>query len=403
MRRLLLRLRDLIRSISSLPGLVFVLFVALAAVQLGTTAEAFTLPTWLEPYDISDLDTIRALLAAIVGGVFTLTIFAYTMVMNVIDRSISSYSPRLLPLILSERYHQLLLGVGAGTIAHSIILFLGVTKPPENAQPPVFAAASAGLFALVSLVLFIYFIHRVSRSIHINVVLYKSYCHTISRIHAFRRTRSDLVLLADEPGGASSGYLYADRCGYLDGVAVDELVALSRKVGSPVALLARPGSFVYAGEPVLGWTSADPAVGNNAEWEVKISEQEPVDVYATGFKHLVEVAIKAASPAINDPATAMTAVNYLGQLFQQLAAIPRYNAATGRGDGGGIVRLSDWSLADLLHSCFRQLRCYLDGDPWAVDVLRKNLTRIEEACTVHAQPEGSAAARQELHFLQGKP
>ncbi len=136
MRRLLLQLRDLVRSISSLPTLVFLLFVALGIIQVSTTDGDATLPGWLERFNISDLDTIRALLAAIIGGVFTLTIFAYTMVMNVIDRSIGSYSPRLLPLILAERYHQLILGVGAGTIAHSIILFLGVTEPPDNARPP---------------------------------------------------------------------------------------------------------------------------------------------------------------------------------------------------------------------------------------------------------------------------
>ncbi len=403
MHRLLLRLRDLIRNIASLPGLVFLLFIALAVVQVGTTDEAYTLPEWLTPYDLDDLDTIRTLLAAVIGGVFTLTIFAYTMVMNVIDRSISSYSPRLLPLLLSERYHQLILGVGAGTIAHSIILFLGVTEPPGNAHPPVLAAASAGLFAVVSLVLFIYFIHRVSRSIHINVVLYKSYCHTRSRLRVLTRSKSQLQWVDQTTTAPTGELLYADRCGYLDGVDVDELVALSRRKNSPVTLLARPGAFVYRGQAVVGWNGEKTTQGQNVEWEVEISEKEPVDVYATGFKHLVEVAIKAASPAINDPATAMTAVNYLGQLFQHLAAIPPYNAALGKGTRGGLVLLCDWTLPDLLHSCFRELRCYLDGDPWAVDVLRENLLRIDDHCADHGYAEGSAAARRELQELLHKP
>ncbi len=400
MRRLLLELRDLIRSISSLPALVFLLFAALGVVQVGTTDGNYELPDWVQPYNIADLDTIRTLLAAIIGGVFTLTIFAYTMVMNVIDRSIGSYSPRLLPLILAERYHQLILGVGAGTIAHSIILFLGVTEPPGNARPPLLAAASAGLFAVVSLILFIYFIYRVSRSIHINVVLYKSYRHTHTRLQKLSRSRSRLAWV-EEVADTSGECYYADRCGYLDGVDVDTLVNFSRKKKSPVTFLARPGSFVYAGQPVLRWNGKGETRGKEADREVSISEREPIGVYATGFKHLVEVAIKAASPAINDPATAMTAVNYLTQLFQDLAEIPRHNAATD--DSGGLVFLGEWVYEDLLRSCFTELRCYLDSDPWAADNMRTNLERIAEWCGERNHPEGEAVARQQLQLLNGNP
>ena len=71
-------------------------------------------------------------LAAVIGGVFTLTIFSYTMVMDVMNRSIVSYSPRLLPLILSRRYHQVMLGFSVAlTIAHALIMLL-VTSESDH-------------------------------------------------------------------------------------------------------------------------------------------------------------------------------------------------------------------------------------------------------------------------------
>ncbi len=399
----LLRVRDLLRSIASLPALIFLAFVVLAFVQLGTTDDGQDLPDWLQQFNISDLDTVRTILAAVITGVFTLTIFAYTMVMNVIDRSISSYSPRLLPLILSERYHQEILGVGSGTIAHSVILLLGVAEPPDAARPPVLAAASSGFFALLSLMLFIYFIHRVSRSIHINVLLRKSFEHTLRRMHEITGQRGRLVQLDVPDGGPPlTPLVFADRCGYLDEIDLDGLCRLSTKSGQALQLVPRAGAFVFAGEEVLRAAGDRPIDPDQAAGFFTISANEPIDTYATGFRHLVEVSIKAASPAINDPATAMTAVNYLGQLFQSLVEVPEHNAAEDT-KGGGVVYLNDWTYADLLHSCFRELRCYLDSDPWGVDVMRKNLLRIEEACVASDRGAAAATARREVELLLDKP
>ncbi len=232
------------------------------------------------------------------------------------------------------------------------------------------------------------------------MVLYKSYRHTHERLQELSRSRSRLAWVEEEVETSGECY-HADRCGYLDGVDVDALVNFSREKKSPVTFLARPGSFVYAGQPIIRWNGKGKTKGRDAAREVSISEREPIDVYATGFKHLVEVAIKAASPAINDPATAMTAVNYLTQLFKELAELPRHNAAMD--DSGGLVFLGGWAYEDLLRSCFTELRCYLDSDPWAVDNMRANLRRIADSCGERGQPQGQSVARQELQLLEDKP
>ena len=120
--------RRVVRSISSVPALIGFGFLALAFVQLDTSSTSAPrgLPPWLERFDLQDLDTIRSVLTAVIGGVFTLTIFAYTMVMSVINRSINNYSPRLLPLLIGKRYHQVVMGIGVGTIGHAAVLLLGL-------------------------------------------------------------------------------------------------------------------------------------------------------------------------------------------------------------------------------------------------------------------------------------
>ena len=399
MRKFLLKVRDLLRSIASLPAVFFFAFVLLAFYQLSTTDEPQRLPDWLARFNISDLDTVRTALSAVISGVFTLTVFAYTMVMSVLNRSISSYSPRLIPLLLAERYHQEILGVSAGTIAHSTILLLGVAEPPEFGRPPVLAAASAGLFAILSLILFIYFIHRVSQSIFINVLLRKSFEHTslrlrkLNAIEARRHYRSDT-----EPPANPSVTIRAERCGYLHEVDYRGLLDSSEKIGAPITLHPRPGSFVYAGDVLLTYDGRA-SDRDRVEQCLSLSENEPIDVYANGFRHLVEVAIKAASPAINDPATSMTAVHYLGQLFQELVGIKPYNLMVGGNKDAAVLYLNDWQYDDLLTSCFDELRTYLSSDPWGRDVLQHTLHHIEHHCRTHDHTTGAQAARRQLTAL----
>ncbi|MGB3802013.1 MAG: DUF2254 family protein [Lewinella sp.] len=395
MHEIFIRGRSLLRSIASLPALIFLLFVAIAFLQLWIAADGYELSGFWKRLNITDLDTIRTTLAAVITGVFTLTIFAYTMVMNVLDRSISSYSPRLLPLLLSERYHQETLGLGAGTIAHSTILLLGVAEPPDVAQTPPLAVASSGLFAVLSLILFIYFIHRVSRSIHINVLLYKSYCHTKYLLD--HTENKDVRLSWSENRPDDAVVVRSRRCGYLNGVDAKSLL----KRDDVTAVIARLGGFVYVGDPIFSCRAGSNGSSDDYNNLYEVSENEPYDVYATGFRHLVEVAIKAASPALNDQATSLTAMHYLVQLFTHLAVLPPFNTLESS-DGNRRISINTWTPPELIQSCFQELRQYLANDPWGERALRSGLERIEGAFEQAGRPKAAAAAAEELSMLRAQ-
>ncbi|PPK86192.1 putative membrane protein [Neolewinella xylanilytica] len=393
MRTFFVHGRSLLRSIASLPALIFLIFVGISCVQLAVASDGYTLPDALRRLDLRDLDTIRTSLAAVITGVFTLTIFAYTMIMNVLDRSISSYSPRLLPLILAERYHQEILGVGAGTIAHSTILLLGVAAPPEAVQPPPLAVASASFFAVSSLILFIYFIHRVSRSIHVNALLYKSYRHTASCLGE-QGKRSGRLSWSESSPPTEGDVLLANRCGYLNAVDFDGLL----RRGGVTEVVVRPGAFVYFGDPLFRFRSGHSA-GGSLEAYYAVSENEPIDVAAVGFKHLVEVAIKAASPALNDPATSLTAIHYLVQLFELWAGVGCFNTIE---IDGRTLRINAWSPQELIETTFAELRRYLSDDPWGRASIGDGLKRIERAFQAAGNQAAAATARLELARLTGQ-
>ncbi len=85
--------------------------------------------------------------------------------MNVLNRNINNYSPRLIPMLLNQKHHQIILGFTSGTIIYAMTLAVAINSPNVKYFPGI--AASIGvLFGILSVLLFIYFIHSVSQSIH---------------------------------------------------------------------------------------------------------------------------------------------------------------------------------------------------------------------------------------------
>lgn len=356
--------------------IVAIIIVVIAIWQAGTTDESAELPPWLSRFNVTDLDTIRSILAAVIGGVFTLTIFAYTMVMNVLDRTIASYTPRFLPLLLSQRFHQWLLGISVGTIAHAIILLIVTAEDVSTPSPPILAAFTSGCLAISCLFIFIYYLHKVSESIHINSLLRLSFDHSQSKIRSLRQLKS--VTLNNLPTAEFPTYeegIRAQSIGYLNQLDLTKLSELAGKIGADLAVVKAPASFVHPGDLVL--TTAPQYVSalrkELKDFHYAISYEVPDDVHTTGFKHMVEVAVKACSPAINDPGTALTALHYLTELFREYAEIGDFNQVSGN---GGKVWITQYTLAELRDECFRELEQYMRDDPWAADGYARALNLV---------------------------
>lgn len=359
-------LAQLWESIASLPSLVVGVVLAFSAWQLTNFTGTGTPPEWMVAINITNPDTARSLLAAVVGGVFTLTVFSYTMVMTVMNRSIASYTPRYLPHILSLRFHQWLLGASVATISHALLMLLALDDDP--ASVPFLAGPLSGLFAVVCLLSFVYYIHAVSQTLHANKLLFDNFDRTRRRIQE--------LVVEHNPNGVTGKMNHRLRHdghpGYLVGVDVDHLLALADKENLNLVLVVRPGAFVGYDAELF---HASAAVPERARKCLTFSAEVPIGMYASGFKHLCEVAVKACSPALNDPGTALLALNYLGELFVLLGRKGPTDPIT-RLRGRGSLTYRSWTVDDLADFCLPELDRYLSGDPWTANALVRLRRRI---------------------------
>ncbi len=117
---------------------------------------------------VNGTDSARMVLTTIIGGVISLTVFSFSMVMVVLNRTSASFSPRVLPQLVAQKFHQIVLGFYMGTIVYSLIL---VVKIDSDENLPSLGILLAMIFAIISLGLFIYFIHSISEAIQVDNIL----------------------------------------------------------------------------------------------------------------------------------------------------------------------------------------------------------------------------------------
>ncbi|MGC1515450.1 MAG: DUF2254 family protein, partial [Maribacter sp.] len=340
-------LRRIYTSISFLTFCIAISFALLAVLLIQFSPNT---STSIPAFSITDKEQIQFILTFTIGGIFTLTVFSYTMVMNVLNRNISNYSPRLIPLILHERYHQVILGTTSGTINYSLVLALYISN--DKHELPAIAAPLAIFFVIVCVLLFIYFIHKVSQSIHVNYIIRKSFDATRKGIQKF--LDMEKYLETKEFSTQWETQVALSSCGYLNKIRLKKLLRLSAKEGIHLKFIKSLGSFCLENEPVVAISEP---VGedllNTIKNSISIARVEPIDVVEIVFKHLGEVAVKASSPAINDPGTALLAIDYLTQLLILYNRIPAFNCIVNR--DGGVVFLEIIPITVLKEYIFKEM------------------------------------------------
>ncbi|MEM1324956.1 MAG: DUF2254 family protein [Bacteroidota bacterium] len=367
-----------LNSIALVPAILLLCFLCLALglVHFEVDYEQYE---WLHRFIISDPSDIQFALSFVIGGIFTLTIFSYTMVMNVINRNINNYSPRLIPLLLSENHHQVILGFSTGTIIFAMTLSLALNADYQDYFPNI-AAALAVIFAMICVMLFIYFIHSVSQSIHINHILYDVFQRTSRQIASSVKELGKHNLTKGKSG--ESYVIHAERTGYLHRYELDKLLKYANNADVGIVIHKMEGAFVHKGEKLL--SVSESLVQKKQEQLLKlfvINHEVPFEVPEVGCKHLVEVAVKACSPALNDPGTALTSLQYLTSIL-----IQRLNTVRDRYTSVCIdqkVTIPILPTAKLMERSYREMYQYMYNDPILRSALRQSKMTIARLTKYH--------------------
>jgi uncharacterized membrane protein len=293
----------------------------------------------------------RAVLSVIATSMLTFTGLVFTVTMLVLQLASSQLSPRVMRTFLRDRGNQAVLGLFVATFVYTLVVLHEVRAPTEAGDGFVPSLSILVAFALMfgSIAAFIWYIDHMAHAIRASTVIEGVWRETVEAIErlfpeeigsdapAEVERAPDRLDLARMLPSTGTGVLVS-----IDEDALQETAAYGDRA---VELLQAVGDFVPEGAPLARlWGHWDEAAMDDVRGAVGLGAERTFEQDAAfGIRQLVDIALRALSPGVNDPSTAVQALDRIHDLLRRLAR--RYFPSRVRAVDG-VVRLSierpDW-------------------------------------------------------------
>ena len=377
----------LVNSIAFYPTLIFIGFLILGFTMVSYEDDKMTefLADKASFLVISNADNARAILTTLIGGILSLTVFSFSMVMILLNQASSNFSPRLLPGLISDKKNQFVLGFYLGTIAFNIIVLIGII-PTENAYTQNgFSVLIAIIFGVICLGLFVFFIHAMSSNIQINNILKGIFVETSNRLESL--IKEERKQYDDFPTDTSNWHIIKTyEAGYFFGVNEGRLLQFANDMESNLLVLPYKGKYLLPHMPIIKTKQelTEEQVSDLREL-IQFSVSRNTDEnYVLGLKQITEVGLKAMSPGINDPGTCIMTIDYITQLLALRMKLDDREFFS-KEDQDYKIELYTVSFEDLLQEAMAAYRQYCKHDViimqkliFMLKYLRRMETKVED-------------------------
>jgi uncharacterized membrane protein len=337
------------------------------------------------------VDDARALLINISTAMMTVIALVLGLTVVALQLSSTQFSPRLLRNFLRDRPIQLVLGAFVATFVYSVagLYTVGVSGGERTDEYPRLAVSGAILLMFISLGLLVYFAHHLTHSIQIDSIMDVVQRNALTAIVDGLPSRP--AALAEALPDADPLTIDAPRSGYIQAVRMDLLLATARRQEALIRLRYRVGEHVVAGT-TLAWVWPATTSGRRPDEAacratvgkaVRIGSERTFEQDAAfGIRQLVDITCKAMSPAINDPYTAVQAVQRLSVLFAALAVRPLGPQTASAGCAEVVIPGREF--ADYLATMCGLVRRHGAGEPTVAVAALQLLATCADGCLPEA-------------------
>ena len=330
----------------------------------------------------------RTLLGAIAASSIGVASTVFSITIAALSLAAAQMGPRLLRNFTRDRGVQVSLGAFLGTFSYALMVLRSVRTQQEGDFTPQLALSVGILLALGCVAVLVYFVHHMASRINVDTVI-ELVSHDMHHAITALKTSEAQPPLPPEQLWQHGTLVLDERRGYLEHLDENALADWACAQGTALRLLVRRGGHVFPGAPIamlsVPVAGAEEAIrANTALAETRAS----ADDAENAVRQLVEVAVRALSPGINDPHTAMSVLHRLGTALCDLAGSHLPNGVTLRKGQVALV-VPNASYASLVDLMFHMVRQNAEGTP-AV------LIRLLDTLTAVATCEPDATRRQVL-------
>lgn len=321
-----------------------------------------------------DIDDIRSLLGTIAGAMITVTSIAFSITIVALTMASAQFGPRLLRNFMMDTGTQVVLGSFISNFLFCILIFCAISFQEPYIFKPGLTVIVAMIMTCSSVGVLIFFIHHVSKSIQADVVI-DDVCRelesSIDNLFPSSKNQEKSVSKAHSKDigiikRAKTLKVLAKCSGYVQTIDHEVLVTLATERNMLIECHLVPGDFVVQ-DAVIAIIHADIVVDEDCVNQVcdKVilgAYRTPVQDPEFAVRQLVEIALRALSPGINDPYTAITCVDKLNSVLCGLTT--RIFPAMRQYDQADQLRLvcKVLTFTDLAKAAFDQIRQHANDD-----------------------------------------
>ncbi|MEO6188513.1 MAG: DUF2254 domain-containing protein [Ginsengibacter sp.] len=348
------------QSIAFYPAIIAVGFLLLSWVMLEIDFSPWgkQLKADFSWISLKDASTARSILSTVAGAIISLTVFSFSMVMIVLNQAASQMSNRVLSSMIENRFQQVILGIYIGTIVYALFLLSTIRDINSGIYVPALSVYLLIALTVIDIFLFIYFLDYVTQSVKFETIIERVQKQTMATM------KKRFEEIKEEPFSWSQlpfVELSSPESDYFQGVDEKKLLQIAREKNLHISFLCKRSTFLLKGivfMNVYAKGSIDEECKNDLLATTDFFKGQPIDKNADyGFTQLAEVAIKALSPGINDPATAVIALHSLFELFEYKLY---HNTPSTMMDVEGVSRIyiPYSSFEDMFEKCIRPIWNY---------------------------------------------
>ncbi len=317
----------------------------------------------------------RGVLSTIAGSVITVAGTTFSITIAALSLASGQFGPRLLRSFMRDRGNQIVLGTFTSTFLYCLLVLRTVRGTDGAAHVPHLAVTLGVVLAVLSVGVLIYFIHHAAESIQVSSVIDivgKELDDAVERLFPSGLGKSEAPV--ELPDGQPT-VVRADRGGYVEEMDEESVLRVAQRHNAVVRLQARPGDYVIAGTPILSvWPDVDEEARRQlvscfAFGPRRTTRQDAV----FAFSQLAEIAVRALSPGINDPFTAVMCVDRLTAGLYLL--VNRHPPSASRFDEVGKLRVValPYESAELVRAAFHAIADSAGDQPMVLRRLREQI------------------------------
>jgi uncharacterized membrane protein len=272
-----------------------------------------------------DASSARELYSSLLTGMITMTSLVVSITFVILTLAANQLGPRLISTFMADRQIQLVIGLFISTILYVLIVLRTLEDELGKDDVPHIAVTVGSALTIICLITLLFYLHKIARSI---------LADTVIEMAADDLSENARDILPSELGGAQDAYpppeleggtsVSLGRSGYIQTIDYDELIELAQKNDVVLKVDVRAGHFVLKrGDHVRvhHGTSLEQSIVKGIRKACVIGQtRTPAQDLEYGIHQLVEIALRALSPSINDPFTAIVVINRLGAALEDILA-----------------------------------------------------------------------------------